>query len=72
MTYQQLKLSLKKLKISVTNFAILIDQNPNGLNRWNKSGVPTFVINFLELLEQLPLEQRAGYIARKLEESEKK
>ncbi|EJF07045.1 hypothetical protein ThvES_00008870 [Thiovulum sp. ES] len=67
MDYIQFKLSLKKIRLTIKTFSSLTGNNPNGLNQWKKTGVPAYAISLLETLQMLSIEQRAGYIAQKIE-----
>ena len=68
MDYIKFKLALRKIKISLRDFSTLIGVvHSTNLSKWKSSGVPIYASNFIELLEQLSLEQRAVFIARKLE-----
>jgi DNA-binding transcriptional regulator YiaG len=71
--YIELKKKAKEFKVQLKELAKILRVSERTLQNWNKNNsVPDWVLTPIELLEQLPLEQRAGYIARKLEESEKK
>lgn len=69
MTYVELKKIQKGMKITNIVLGKLAGFNPDYLSRLKHREIPASIITILELLEQLPLEQRAGYIARKLEEA---
>jgi hypothetical protein len=68
MKYIELRKSLKKLRISIKEFSVLIGFTYTSVTRWNSAEVPYWVSVFIDSIERLSLEEREKFFTEKLGE----
>jgi hypothetical protein len=66
MEYKEVKLSLKKMRLSIADLGRLEGIKANSALGWSVRGVPKSAVTILQLLERLPIEERENYLKEKL------
>jgi len=69
MEWNDFKIELKKLDISLKDFSLLLGFQYNSLTKWKQTKIPIYVVTILELLEKISVAERGAFIAVKRSEN---